>query len=211
MNEIYGKKIGMTQIFLEDGKAVPVSVIKSGNLKVTQIKKTEKEGYNSYQLGLVEDDGKKIRHKKPQLNHLKKAKALDTKFLKEVRIDDISHFKLGDVIELESIIKEGDLVDVTGTSIGRGFAGTIKRYGFHGGRKTHGSRFHRAPGSIGLCRPTRTIKGRKLPGQMGNERVTIKKLRVVKIYKDKNLILIRGGVPGSKNSNLIIRKCISQG
>jgi large subunit ribosomal protein L3 len=208
MNKILGKKVGMTQLFLNEGKAVSVTVIKSGNMKVTQVKSNEKEGYNAIQFGLVEE-GKKIKHKRPILNHLKKADAVDTKFIKESRIDDIGSYKIGDVIELNSLLSEGDFVNVTGNTIGRGFTGTTKRFGFHGGRKTHGSRFHKAPGSIGMCRPTRTVKGRKMPGHYGNEQVTIKNLKILKIDKDKNLILIMGGVPGPKNGNLIIQKVIS--
>ncbi|MBU1627738.1 50S ribosomal protein L3 [bacterium] len=205
MNKILGKKVGMTQIFLEEGKSVPVTVVKSGKMKVTQIKSNENDGYNAIQVGLVEEV-KRIRHKKPILHHLKKAEATDIKYMKEERVDDVKSYKLGDTIELSSLLSEGDFVNVTGKSIGRGFAGTTKKFGFHGGRKTHGSRFHRAPGSIGMCRPTRTIKGRKMPGHLGNEQVTIKNLKILKIDKDKNLILIMGGVPGPKNGNLEIRK-----
>jgi len=207
MNQILGRKVGMTQIFKEDGNVVPVTVVKSGKLKVIQVKTVEKDGYNALQTGLVEE-GRKIKHKKPILHHLKKADALDTKFMKEVRVEDVGNYKVGDVIEVSSVLSEGDVVHVTGISVGRGFAGTGKRFGFHGGRKSHGSRFHRAPGSIGMSRPTRTVKGRKLPGHLGREKVTIKNLKVVKIDEEKNLILLKGSVPGPNNGNLIIRKAL---
>ena len=191
---IIGKKIGMTQIFTEDGTVVPVTAIEAGPCTVTQIRNTEKEGYNSVQLGF----GQAKRLNSPEKGHLKKLG--DFKHLREVRMDDISEVELGQKVTVE-IFEPGEKVDVVGISKGRGFAGVIKRHGFAGGPKTHGQKDrHRAPGSVGGgTDPGKTFKGQRMAGHMGNARVTVKKLEVVQANPDRNLLLVKGAVPGARN------------
>ncbi|MCX6811186.1 MAG: 50S ribosomal protein L3 [Candidatus Berkelbacteria bacterium] len=213
-----GKKIGMTQIENE-GSFVGVSVVEILPLIVTQIKKEDKDGYSAIQFGVL-DSNKKTKLKKPQIGHLKKISDLGSASLgrdgkekpnkfREFRIvddkDDISALKVGEKINFDNF-GEGDQVDISGMSIGRGFQGVIKRHHFHRGPKTHGSDHHRAPGSIGMCSfPARVFKGKKLPGRDGVKNVKIKNLRIIKFYKEKSLMLLNGSVPGKKDSYIGIR------
>ncbi len=201
---ILGKKVGMTQVFQDEGAVVAVTAIEAGPCTVTQIKTKAKEGYDAVQLGF----GPAKRINRPQRGHLKKLGPY--KHLREFRVEDASKMQLGDSVDV-GIFHPGDLVDVMGTSKGRGFAGVVKRYHFAGGSKTHGqSDRHRAPGSIGAgTDPGRVIKGLKMAGHMGDERVTVQKLQVVKADPERNLLLVRGAVPGPRNGLLIVRKSSS--
>jgi large subunit ribosomal protein L3 len=206
VNGIIGKKIGMTQVFEEDGTVTPVTVIKAGPCVVVQKKTVSTDGYNAVQLGLVEEKPPR-RVNKPLEGHFKRAGVPPTRVLREVRIDESDEgTKVGDKV-LVDIFAENDLVDVVGRSKGRGFAGFVKRHGFGGGRATHGSMFHRAPGSIGASAfPSRVIKGTRMAGHMGNERKTIKNLRVVAVDIENNLLLVRGAVPGPNGAYVLIKK-----
>ncbi len=199
---IIGEKIGMTQLF--DGDIViPVTVIKAGPCVVTQIKKEDKDGYEAVQLGY--GDVKPERVNKPMMGHYKKANCPPKRFLAEVPLDP-SLYKLGAEVRAD-IFSEGDRADITGISKGKGFAGVVKRWGFRGGPSSHGSTFHRAPGSVGQCAtPSRVFKGKKLPGRMGGNRVTVKNLEIVRVDKGRDLILVKGAVPGPRGSILIIRE-----
>lgn len=201
VNGILGKKIGMTQIFTEDGTLIPVTAIEAGPCTVTQIKTEEKEGYNAVQLGF--SDAKKLNE--PEKGHLKKLGSF--KHLREFRMDDVSEVELGQKVTVE-IFEPGQRIDVVGTTKGRGFAGVIKRHGFAGGPKTHGQKDrHRAPGSVGGgTDPGKTFKGQRMAGHMGNARVTVKKLEVVQANPDRNLLLVKGAVPGARNGLLLIEK-----
>lgn len=201
IQEVMGRKLGMTQIFRDNGKAEAVTVVEAGPCVVVQVKTEAKESYNAAQLGF----GRAKKLKSPQRGHLKELG--DFKYLREFRLDDTEGIKVGDSVDV-SLFQAGDLVDVTGISKGKGFAGTVKRYGFAGGPKTHGqSDRHRAPGSIGAgTSPGRVFKGTRMSGHMGNERVTIRKLEVLKTDPERNLLLIRGAVPGAKNGLLLIGK-----
>lgn len=200
---ILGKKIGMTRVFRDNGKSVPVSVLEVGPCYIIQIKRVDKEGYNAIQIGFQSKKDKRIN--KPLSGHLKAAGKGGFYLLREIKVDDIDEFELGQEINSE-IFNVGDLVTVRGTSKGRGFSGVVKRWGFSGGGKTHGCRSHRVPGSLGAsATPSRVMKGKKLPGRMGNEKVTVKNLKVCDVVKEKNLILLKGAVPGSKGSFLEIK------
>ena len=206
VNGIIGKKLGMTQIFAEDGSVTPVTVIKAGPCIVVQKKTVNSDGYDAVQLGFVEDKAPR-RVNKPTEGHFKRAGVPPTRILREVRVeasDDGTN--VGDKV-LVDIFNENDLVEVIGKSKGRGFAGVVKRHGFAGGRATHGSMFHRAPGGIGASAyPSRVIKGTKMPGHMGNERKTIKSLRVIAVDAENNLLMIRGAVPGPNGAYLLVKK-----
>jgi large subunit ribosomal protein L3 len=198
---ILGKKVGMTQVFHDEGAVVAVTAIEAGPCTVTQIKTKAKEGYEAVQLGF----GPAKRVNRPQRGHLKKLGPY--RHLREFRVEDAAKIQLGQTVDV-GIFNPGDLVDVTGTSKGRGFAGVVKRHHFAGGSKTHGqSDRHRAPGSIGAgTDPGRVIKGLKMAGHMGDERVTVRKLQVVKADPERNLLLVRGAVPGARNGLLLIEK-----
>jgi len=200
---IIGRKLGMTQIFGEDGKAEAVTAIEAGPCAVTQVKTVTKEGYNAAQLGFSEAK----RLKSPQRGHLKGLGQF--KDLRELRVDDAEAIKVGDRVDV-SLFKDGDLVDITGISKGKGFAGVVKRYHFAGGPKTHGqSDRHRAPGSIGATTsPGRVFKGQRMAGHMGSSRVTVRHLEVSAADSTRNLLLVKGAVPGAKNGLLIIRKSV---
>lgn len=200
---ILGKKIGMTRVFRENGESIPVSVLEVGPCYVIQIKRIEKEGYNAIQIGFQPKKDKGLN--KPLLGHFKAAGKGGSAFLQEIRIDDVDSFKLGQEINSE-IFNVGDLVAVRGISKGKGFTGVVKRWGFSGGDTSHGSRSHRVPGSIGAsATPSRVMKGKKLPGRMGNTKITVKNLKVVDVVKEKNLILVKGSVPGSRGSLLEVK------
>jgi len=202
---IIGKKLGMTQIFRDNGKAEAVTAIEAGPCTVTQVKTVAKEGYNAAQLGF----GAVKRLNSPQQGHLK---GLDEfKYLREFRVYDIEAIEVGQKVEV-SLFKSGDLVDITGVSKGKGFAGVVKRHHFAGGPKTHGqSDRHRAPGSIGATTsPGRVFKGLRMAGHMGNSRVTVRQLEVFDADPARNLLLVRGAVPGARNGLLLIKK-VSRG
>lgn len=204
---IIGKKIGMTQIFDAAGKVVPVTVIEAGPCPVVQKKTVETDGYEAVQVGFGE---KKEKHSnKPEMGHFKKSGVSVRKVLKEFRLDDISTLNLGDEIKCD-VFAEGDKVDVTGTSKGKGYAGVIKRFGFSRLKETHGTGpVHRHPGSMGACStPSRVMKGKKLPGHMGAEKVTVQNLDVVRVDAERNLILVRGAVPGAKGGIVTIKNTV---
>lgn len=201
---LIGKKLGMTALFTSDGKYIPVTVVQVGPCVVTQIKNMSSDGYSAIQLGFGEK--KKSRINKPMQGHFKKSGAGCFEFLREVPMDDSSEYKLGQTVNLD-LFTIGERVDVSGTTKGRGFAGVIKRHGFHGGKKTHGSHSHRIPGSIGCSAwPAKVIKGKKMPGQYGNNRKTVRNLEIVDIRPEQNLMLIKGAVPGSGYGLVEIKK-----
>ena len=191
---VIGKKVGMTQIFDEQGLAIPVTVIKVDETVVTQVKTVETDGYNAIQVGTVAAKEKHLT--KAQLGHFKKNNLSNYRHLQEFRVDNPQDYKVGDKVEL-SVLENVEKVDVTGKSIGKGFQGTVKRWNFGRGPMAHGSKNHREPGSIGAgTTPSRVIKGKRMAGNMGNERVTITKLKLVKVDAEKNLVLVKGSVPG---------------
>jgi large subunit ribosomal protein L3 len=206
VNGIIGKKLGMTQIFAPDGTMTPVTVIKAGPCVVVQRKTVASDGYEAVQLGLVEDKSPK-RTNKPMQGHFAKAGIPPTKVLREVRLNgNGEQIAVGDKVLVDQF-SENDLIEVIGTSKGRGFAGFIKRHGFAGGEKSHGSMFHRAPGSIGASAyPSRVIKGTRSAGHMGTDRKTVKNLRVVRVNAEENLILVHGAVPGPTGTYVLIKK-----
>ena len=203
---IIGKKLGMTQIFDEKGNVVPVTVIEAGPCVVAQVKTVETDGYNAIQLGYGEVKAKHIS--KPQAGHFAKSKLEKKKHLREFRLEDISNFKVGDEVKAD-VFAVGEKVDIQGTSKGKGFQGVIKRHGQHRGPMGHGSMYHRRPGSMGATStPGRVFKGKKLPGHMGNVTVTIQNLDVVAVDMDKNVILVKGSVPGAKGAILKIKSAV---
>ena len=200
---VIGKKLGMTQIFDEQGLAIPVTVIKVDPLMITQIKTEENDGYNAIQVGYCPAKEKHLT--KAQIGHFAKNKLENFRHTQEFRVADTSSFEIGQKIDL-SVLENIEKVDVTGKSIGKGFQGTVKRWNFGRGPMGHGSKNHREPGSIGAgTTPGRVIKGKRMAGNMGNERVTISKLKVVQIDKDNNLLLIKGSVPGSEGKMVTIK------
>jgi len=205
---LIGRKLGMTQVFSDEGAAVPVTVIEAGPCVVVQKKTRETDGYDAVQIGFGRKTPK--RTTKPLQGHFKKADKGFFRILREFRIDDAGKYEVG--AELNAgIFAVGDSVDIVGTSKGRGFAGGVKRHGFKGGRATHGSMFHRAPGSIGASAdPSRVLKGTKLPGHMGDRRVTVQNLLVFGVHPERNLILVRGSVPGSMNGFVLIKNAVKK-
>jgi len=202
---ILGRKVGMTRVYDENGRAIPVTVIEAGPCTILQKKTVGKEGYNAIQIGFLEK--RESRLNKPEAGHFKRSGGVGYYHIKEFRVNDPESYEVGQKITLAEILTIGDLIDISGISKGRGFQGVIKRYGFSGGGSTHGSNFHRAPGSIGCSAwPSRVLKGKKMPGRMGGKSRTIMGLQVVKVDKEKNLILIKGAVPGCKNNYLYILK-----
>jgi large subunit ribosomal protein L3 len=200
---IIGKKLGMTQVFDDDGAAVGVTAVEVEPSVIVQVKTRDKEGYDAVQLGYGRKKQKGVT--KPLQGHFNKANKGFFRILKEFRTDD-EKYEIGQEINAE-IFKAGDFVDVVGTSKGKGFQGVVKRHGFRGGRATHGSMFHRAPGSIGASAdPSRVFKGTKMGGQMGNVRKTIQNLQVWQVRADRNLILLKGSIPGSKNGFVLIKQ-----
>lgn len=203
---IIGKKIGMTQIFDESGIVIPVTVIEAGPCIVTQVKTMETDGYNSIQLGFGEVKEKRVN--KPLKGHFKKSKLDLKKHLREFRTEEVADVKVGDEVKLD-VFAEGDKIDVQGTSKGKGFQGVIKRHGQSRGPMGHGSMYHRRPGSMGsTSTPGRVFKGKKLPGHMGCVTVTIQNLDIVRVDTDKNVLLVKGSVPGAKGAILKIRKTV---
>ncbi len=206
VNGILGIKLGMTQVFAEDGTSVPCTVLQAGPCVVVQRRTKDKDGYDAVQLGLVEFI-KPQRVNKARTGHFKKANVAPMRYLREVKIEDSKdESKSGDRVLVDNF-KIGEWVDVTGVSKGKGFQGGVKRWHYRGGDASHGSMFHRAPGGIGASSfPSRVWKGQHFPGHMGNEQKTIKKLKVVKIDSDENLLLVRGAVPGPSGGYILIRK-----
>jgi len=203
---LIGKKMGMTHVFAEDGRRIPVTVVEAGPCVVVQKKTAQKDGYEAVQLGFGEKEAR--RATRAAVGHCKAAGKGTFSALREFRLENADELAVGDVISAD-VFQPGELVDVTGTSIGKGFQGVIKRWGFKGGRSSHGSRFHRAPGSIGCsATPSRVFKGKKMPGQMGNARVTIQRLQVVRVDLADNLLLIKGAIPGSDNGIVLIKNSV---
>ncbi|AVX21807.1 MAG: 50S ribosomal protein L3 [Bacillota bacterium] len=202
---ILGRKVGMTQLFTEDGKLIPVTVIEAGPCVVVQKKTVETDGYNAIQVAF--GDVKETRVNKPLKGHFAKAGVQPKRYVREFRVDNVDEYQVGQEI-FADIFAEGEAVDVTGISKGKGFAGAIKRHGFARGPMAHGSKYHRRVGSLGAKGPARVFKGRPLPGRMGGERVTVQNLQVVKVDRERNLLVIKGSVPGNKNSLLIIKPSV---
>jgi len=205
---LIGKKVGMTQLFTADGTVQPATVLKAGPCVVSQVKTVDKDGYEAVQLGLV--DAKATKENKPTTGHFKKAGVAPSRVKCEVRVKAGGEApKLGDQINV-GIFADGERVDVIGTSRGKGFQGVVKRHHFAGGRATHGSMFHRAPGSIGASSfPSRVVKGMRMAGHMGADRVTVRNLKVLKVDADNNLLLLEGAVPGGPNAVVVIRKAVA--
>ncbi len=204
---ILGRKLGMTQIFSEEGEAVPVTVIKAGPCIVVQKKTPERDGYAALQLGFEEVRAEDLSL--PRRGHFARRKLKPLRFLREIRVDaeDLDRYEVGQEVRVD-IFKAGEYVDVRGTSKGKGFAGGIKRHGFQRGPMKHGSKYHRRPGSLGAKGPARVFKGRKLPGRMGGARVTVQHLKVVRVDPDRNLLLVRGAVPGIRQGLLVIKNSL---
>lgn len=207
---LIGQKIGMTQLFSDKGVVLPVTVIRAGPCVVLQVKTKGKDGYEAVQLGLIEDKVKEKRLNKPLLGHLKTASAPPVRIIREFKLlSPDNPPALGEKVTV-GLLSGEKRVHITGTSKGRGFAGVIKRWGFRGGKATHGSMFHRAPGSIGAsASPSRVLKGTRLPGRMGGERVTVNNLEIVKIEEDKDLLVVKGATPGPRGGYVIIRRLLS--
>ena len=207
MKGILGKKIGMTQVFTKEGKLIPVTVIEVEPNVVTQIKTVEKDGYDAIQLG-----AQTIREKlsnKPELGHVKKANTTPKRFLREIRGVNVNDYTLGQTIGVD-IFEAGEIVDVTGTSKGKGFQGVIKRHNQSRGPMGHGSQYHRGVGSLGTMLPMHVLKGKKMPGQMGNVQRTVQNLEVISVDAENNVILVKGNVPGPKKSFVMIRTAVKK-
>lgn len=204
MKKILGKKVGMAQVFTEDGAVVPVTVVEAGPVVVVQKKTMEKDGYNAIQVGFAEV--KATRLSKPAKGHFEKAGVDFKKVLREIRVENIDEYEIGQELKAD-VFAEGDKVDVEGVSKGKGTQGVIKRHGFSRGRETHGSKFHRMPGGLSAgTYPGRVFKGHRMMGRMGNEKVTVQNLEVIKIDLDNNLILVKGAIPGPKKGLVTIKE-----
>jgi large subunit ribosomal protein L3 len=203
IKDILGKKIGVTRLFRESGESVPVTALEIGPCYIIQIKREEKEGYNAIQVGYQAKREKKVN--KPLLGHFQAAGRGGFRYLREIRMDEVDSFELGQEITSE-IFTVGDSITVRGLSKGRGFTGVVKRWGFSGGDTTHGCRSHKVPGSMGAsATPSRVMRGKKLPGRMGNQRIAVKNLKIVDVIKEKGLILVKGSVPGSRGGLVEVR------
>ena len=205
MKAILGEKIGMTQMFTPEGKAVPVTVIQAGPCVVVQTKTADTDGYEAIQVSLGQIKEKNVN--KPLKGHFAKAGAKVSRYLREFRVENASEYTLGQEIKAD-IFQVGESVDVTGTSKGKGFQGSIKRHGQHRGPMGHGSKYHRRTGSLGALGPNRVFIGRPLPGRMGGERITIQNLEVIKVDTENNLILVKGSVPGAKKSMVTVKASV---
>lgn len=206
MKRILGKKIGMTQIFEEDGRLIPVTVVEAGPLNIVQIKNEDNDGYNSIQIGYV--DMKENKLNKPMKGHFDKAQVEYKRHLKEFRVENPDEYEIGQELKVD-LFEVGDKVDVSGISKGKGTQGPIKRHGYGRGPSTHGSKYHRSGGARSAASdPGRVFKGRKGPGQMGNERVTVQNLEIIRVDADRNLLLIKGAVPGPKGGLLTIKESV---
>lgn len=205
---IIGKKIGMTQLFAKDGKLIPVTVIQATPCSVVQKKVIDRDGYSAFQIGFEEIEERKVT--KPLAGHFKKAGVAATRYLREFRLEGTDGLEIGQSISVD-IFAAGEKVDIVGVSKGKGFAGGVKRHHFKGGGASHGSMHHRAPGSIGASSfPSRVFKGQRLPGHMGQDRVTTLGLEIVAVKKEQNLLLVKGAVPGAKNGLVIIRDSVKK-
>lgn len=206
---LMGRKIEMSQVFDSNtADVIPVTIIKAGPCVVVQKKTQTREGYNSLQLGF--QDVKETKINKPLAGHFKKSAVKFKRYLQEFRVSDIDNYRVGEEIKVD-IFKEGDYVDISGISKGKGFAGVVKRYGWKGGRASHGSMFHRAPGSLGQSSdPSRVYKGHGLPGRMGGKKITTQNLKVIKVDLEQNRLLIEGAVPGRRGGQLTIKKAIKK-
>ncbi len=208
MKTIVGEKLGMTQVFTDDARVVPVTVIKAGPVHITQIKTPERDGYAAVQIAFKEMKAKQVN--RAQAGHFGMAGVAPAKHVVEVRIDDASGFEVGQQVTVADVFQPGQRADVTGISKGKGFAGVIKRHNFQGQGASHGAhKIHRAPGSIGACAtPARVFKGKRLPGRMGGEKTTVMNLEVVAVDAERNLLMVRGAVPGPKGAVLVIREAV---
>ncbi len=201
---LLGRKLGMSSLFLPEGQQVPVTVLEVGPCVVTQVKTRATDGYDALQVGFVKKRAKRIN--KPVQGHLKKSGGQAYAFLKEISVDDPSDYTLGQALTVD-MFQVGERVDVSGVSKGRGFSGVVKRWGFSGGGATHGSMFHRSPGSVGAsATPSKIIKGKKMPGHYGNQRVTVRNLEIVDIRPDQHLLIVKGAVPGCRSGLVEVRK-----
>jgi len=201
---LLGRKLGMSSLFSPEGQQVPVTVLEVGPCVVTQVKTRATDGYDALQVGFAEKRGKRIN--KPVEGHLKKSGGQAYAFLKEISVDDPSEYTLGQALTVD-MFQVGERVDISGVSKGKGFSGGVKRWGFHGGGATHGSMFHRAPCSVGAsATPSKIIKGRKMPGHHGNQRVTVRNLEIVDIRPDQHLLIVKGAVPGCRSGLVEVRK-----
>jgi large subunit ribosomal protein L3 len=208
MKGILGKKIGMTQVFTEDGNVVPVTVIQAGPCVVLQKKDLENDGYEAIQLGF--DDVKEKNANKPETGHAKKAGTTPKRYIREIRGVNLAEYEVGQEVKVD-IFNAGEFVDVTGTSKGKGFQGTIKRHGQSRGPMSHGSKYHRGPGSMAVIRTANRIpKGKKMPGHMGNETVTLQNLEIVRVDAERNVLLVKGSIPGPKNSYVAVKAAIKK-
>ncbi|UOY91478.1 50S ribosomal protein L3 [Ectobacillus sp. JY-23] len=205
---ILGRKIGMTQVFAENGELIPVTVIEATPNVVLQKKTAETDGYSAVQLGF-EDKREKLANK-PEQGHVAKASTAPKRFIRELRDANVEEYEVGQEIKVETFA-EGEIVDVTGTSKGKGFQGVIKRHGQSRGPMSHGSRYHRRPGSMGPVAPNRVFKGKKLAGRMGGDQVTVQNLEIVKVDAERNLLLVKGNVPGAKKSLVVVRSAVKAG
>ena len=208
MNAIIGEKLGMTQIFDEENRAVPVTAVKAGPVVVTQIKRQDTDGYSAVQIAFKEMSTSKAS--RPATGHFNKAGVPPHRHVVEIRVDDPDSYELGQQITIADVLQEGAKADVTGISKGKGFAGVMKRHNFKGQGASHGvHKVHRAPGAIGACAtPARVFKGKRLPGRMGGEQVTMMNLDVVQVDVERNLVLLRGAVPGPKGSIVVVREAV---
>ena len=202
---ILGRKIGMTQVFAENGNLIPVTVVEAAQNVVLQKKTVETDGYEAVQIGF-EDKREKLANK-PEKGHVAKANTAPKRFVRELREVSLEEYEVGQEVKV-NVFAEGDIVDVTGISKGKGFQGSIKRHGQSRGPMAHGSRYHRRPGSMGPVAPSRVFKGKALPGRMGGEQVTVQNLEIVKVDVERNLLLIKGNVPGSKKALLKIKTAV---
>ncbi|MFZ5975396.1 MAG: 50S ribosomal protein L3 [Bacillota bacterium] len=203
---ILGKKLGMTQVFLEDGKVVPVTVVEAGPCQVVQKKTVDVDGYSAVQVGFGDIREKNVT--KPRQGHFKKAGVPFKRYLRELRLDDAEGYEVGQEIKAD-IFEPGEKVDVSGISKGKGFAGVIKRHNQHRGPMSHGSRYHRRPGSMGACSsPSKVFKSKKLPGHMGVESVTVQNLEVIRVDAERNFMLVKGAFPGAKGSLVVIKTTV---
>ncbi|MEW3994865.1 50S ribosomal protein L3 [Bacillus altitudinis] len=202
---ILGRKIGMTQVFAENGDLIPVTVVEAAANVVLQKKTTDTDGYEAIQIGF--DDKREKLSNKPEKGHVAKAETAPKHFVKELRGVELDAYEVGQEVKVD-IFANGDIVDVTGTSKGKGFQGAIKRHGQSRGPMTHGSRYHRRPGSMGPVDPNRVFKGKLLPGRMGGEQITVQNLEIVKVDAERNLLLIKGNVPGAKKSLVTVKSAV---
>ena len=207
VNGIIGRKVGMTQVFEESGKAIPVTVIEAGPCPIVQVKTQERDGYQAVQLGF--GARKENKFNSPERGHFAKADTPPTRVLREFRVQSLDEVTVGDTVDA-GLFTEGELVDVTGTSKGRGFTGVVKRYGFKGGRKSHGGEQDlRRPGAIGAsATPSRVFKGKRMPGRHGAKRHTVQNLQVIQADPERNLLVVKGAIPGPPNGILLIRKAV---